>query len=181
MSSVGRAAAWPQARARRRRTLPDLSARTALDDAGARGPSLIDQPRSNRRRPVLYLMTPTGFQPDASTLQCPIPGNCFNHPSTIDLSRVFGSGFANVPLPAHSRVIDSDFGESQSNGGQAGWWEIELVGVARRRSGTRSWPARDWRRYARCRRRASESPTTSVRTRTCSSASSPRRGRRFET
>jgi hypothetical protein len=80
--------------------------------------------------PVLYVMTPTGFRPDASTLQCPIPGNCINHPSTIDLSRVFGPGFADVPLPAHSHIIDSDLAESQSNGGQAGWWEIEVIGVS---------------------------------------------------
>jgi hypothetical protein len=75
-------------------------------------------------------MTPTGFRPDASTLQCPIPGNCINHPSTIDLSRVFGPGFADVPLPAHSHIIDSDLAESQSDGGQAGWWEIEVIGVS---------------------------------------------------
>ena len=49
--------------------------------------------------PVLYVMTPTGFTPDVSTLQCPIAGNCIDHPSTIDLSRVFGPGFADVPLP----------------------------------------------------------------------------------
>ena len=80
--------------------------------------------------PVLYVVTPTGFTPPVSTLQCPVPGACINHPSTIDLSRVFGPGFANVPLPAHSHVIDSDLPESQANGGQAGWWEIEVVGVS---------------------------------------------------
>jgi hypothetical protein len=80
--------------------------------------------------PVLYVMTPTGFTPDASTLQCPIAGNCINHPSTIDLSRVFGPGFADVPLPAHSHIIDSDLPESRANGGQAGWWEIEVIGVS---------------------------------------------------
>lgn len=80
--------------------------------------------------PVLYVMTPTGFRPADATLQCPIPGNCINHPSTIDLSRVFGASFANVPLPAHSHIIDSDLDESQSNGGQAGWWEIQVIGVS---------------------------------------------------
>lgn len=80
--------------------------------------------------PVLYVVTPTGFTPATSTLQCPVPGACINHPSTIDLSRVFGPGFANVPLPAHSHVIDSSLPESQANGGQAGWWEIEVVGVS---------------------------------------------------
>ena len=80
--------------------------------------------------PVLYVVTPTGFTPATSTLQCPVAGACINHPSTIDLSRVFGPGFANVPLPAHSHVIDSSLPESQANGGQAGWWEIEVVGVS---------------------------------------------------
>lgn len=80
--------------------------------------------------PVLYVMTPTGFTPDVSTLQCPIPGNCINHPSTIDLSRVFGPGFADVPLPPHSHIIDSELAESRADGGQAGWWEIEVVGVS---------------------------------------------------
>ena len=80
--------------------------------------------------PVLYVMTPTGFTPDVSTLQCPIAGNCINHPSTIDLSRVFGPGFADVPLPPHSHIIDSALPESQANGGQAGWWEIEVIGVS---------------------------------------------------
>ena len=80
--------------------------------------------------PVLYVMTPTGFRPPESTLQCPTVGNCIDHPSTIDLSRVFGPGFANVPLPAHSHIIDSDLSESQANGGQAGWWEINVIGVS---------------------------------------------------
>lgn len=80
--------------------------------------------------PVLYVMTPTGFRPAESTLQCPVVGFCINHPSTIDLSRVFGPGFANVPLPAHSHIIDSDLAESQGNGGEAGWWEINVIGVS---------------------------------------------------
>jgi hypothetical protein len=80
--------------------------------------------------PVLYVMTPTGFRPPDATLQCPVVGSCINHPSTIDLSRVFGPGFADVPLPAHSHIIDSDLSESQANGGQAGWWEIEVIGVS---------------------------------------------------
>ena len=79
--------------------------------------------------PILYVMTPMGFTPDPSTLQCPIPGNCINHPSTIDLSRVLGPGSSNVLLPAHSHIIDSDLGESQADGGQAGWWEINVIGV----------------------------------------------------
>lgn len=95
-------------------------------EAGADGTS---DPRPGKI-PVLYVMTPTGFRPAESTLQCPIVGNCINHPSTIDLSRVFGPGFADVPLPAHSHIIDSDLSESQADGGQAGWWEIKVIGVS---------------------------------------------------
>jgi hypothetical protein len=42
---------------------------------------------------------------------------------------VFGPSKADVPLPAHSHIIDSDLPESQANGGEAGWWEIEVIGV----------------------------------------------------
>lgn len=70
--------------------------------------------------PTLYVMTPVGFRPDDSTLHCPIVGSCINHPSTIDVSRVFGPGFEDVPLPAHSHIIDQVHG---------GWWELEVIGV----------------------------------------------------
>ena len=68
--------------------------------------------------PVLYVMTPLGFRPDAATLQCPIVGSCINHPFTIDLSRIGGP--ADAPLPAHSHIIDQRHG---------GWWELEVIGV----------------------------------------------------
>jgi hypothetical protein len=35
-----------------------------------------------------------------------------------------------VPLHAHSHVIDTELDESRTNGGQAGWWEVQLVGVS---------------------------------------------------
>ena len=79
--------------------------------------------------PVLYVMTPIGFRPPDATLQCPVVGSCINHPSTIDLSRLFGPSAANAPLPAHSHIIDTDLAESHANGGQAGWWEIHVIGV----------------------------------------------------
>ena len=79
--------------------------------------------------PFLFVMTPIGFRPADATLQCPVVGFCINHPSTIDLSRVFGPTKADVPLPAHSHIIDSSLPESQANGGQAGWWEIVVIGV----------------------------------------------------
>ncbi|HET7600831.1 MAG TPA: hypothetical protein VFK09_11090 [Gemmatimonadales bacterium] len=70
--------------------------------------------------PTLFVLTPMGFRPDASTLHCPVVGQCINHPSTIDLSRLFGPSTANAPLPAHSHVIN------QVNGN---WWELDVVGV----------------------------------------------------
>jgi hypothetical protein len=70
--------------------------------------------------PELYVMTPLGFRPDESTLQCPIVGECINHPSTIDLSRLFGASVANAPLPAHSHIVEEVSGN---------WWELEVIGV----------------------------------------------------
>lgn len=70
--------------------------------------------------PVLYVMTPMGFRPDASTLHCPIVGQCINHPSTIDLSRLLGASAANAPLPAHSHIIEVRNGN---------WWELHVIGV----------------------------------------------------
>jgi hypothetical protein len=64
------------------------------------------------------VMTPLGFTPDG--LQCPVAGDCINHPSTLDLSPIFGAGAENVALPPHSHIVDVD---------QGGWWEIEVVGV----------------------------------------------------
>lgn len=77
------------------------------------------------RIPVLYVMVPLGFRPAESTLQCPEVGGCINHPSTIDLSRVFGPGTENAALPAHSHIV----GDEGRAGADAGWWEIEVVGV----------------------------------------------------
>jgi len=70
--------------------------------------------------PILYVMTPIGFRPAESTLQCPVVGHCINHPSTIDLSRVFGPGTENAPLPAHSHIVD----QAEGN-----WWELHVIGV----------------------------------------------------
>lgn len=76
--------------------------------------------------PTLYVVVPLFPGVDASTLQCPEAGNCVDHPSTIDLSRVFGAGTENAPLPPHSHVLGDEPGASQANGG---WWDVEVVGV----------------------------------------------------
>lgn len=104
---------------------PPTSGAPSQCEAGEDG--TID-PRPGKK-PTLYVMTPIGFRPADATLQCPVVGSCINHPSTIDLSRVFGPGSANVPLPAHSHIIDSQLPESMATGGNAGWWELRVIGV----------------------------------------------------
>jgi hypothetical protein len=69
--------------------------------------------------PELWVVVPLGFTPPEGTLQCPA-ANCVAHPHDIDLSRVFGPGTEDVPLPAHSHVIDDL---------QGGWWKTFVVGV----------------------------------------------------
>jgi hypothetical protein len=71
----------------------------------------------------LYVVVPLGFTPPKSTLQCPVAGHCIDHPNTIDLSAVLGSGTSDVLLPAHSHVV------ATANGGQAEWWNVDVVGV----------------------------------------------------
>jgi hypothetical protein len=77
-------------------------------------------PIGNPDIPELWVVVPLGFTPPEGTLQCPVAGNCINHPHDIDLSRVFGAGTESVPLPAHSHVIDDL---------QGGWWKTFVVGV----------------------------------------------------
>jgi hypothetical protein len=70
--------------------------------------------------PELWVVVPLGFTPPEGTLQCPVAGNCIDHPHDIDLSRVFGVGTESLALPAHSHVIDDL---------QGGWWKTFVVGV----------------------------------------------------
>ena len=70
----------------------------------------------------LYVIVPLGFTPPASTLQCPA-GNCIDHPHTIDLTSVLGSGTGNLPLPAHSHIV------ATANSHQSEWWNVDIVGV----------------------------------------------------
>jgi len=77
-------------------------------------------PITNPDIPELWVVVPLGFTPPQGTLQCPVAGNCINHPHDVDLSRVFGPGTENVLLPAHSHVIDDL---------QGGWWKTFVVGV----------------------------------------------------
>jgi hypothetical protein len=70
--------------------------------------------------PVAYVTVPLFEDTEGITLHCPVAGDCINHPSTIDLSRVFGPDTKNAALPAHSHVIDVKRG---------GWWVVEVNGV----------------------------------------------------
>jgi len=80
-------------------------------------------PTNGTSIPVLYVMVPLGFTPAAGTLHCPTVGNCVAHPPTLDMTRVFGAGTVNSPLPAHSNIIiDLD---SHSDGP----WKVEVIGV----------------------------------------------------
>lgn len=81
------------------------------------------EPSNDTAIPVLYVMVPLGFTPAASTLHCPNVGNCVAHPSTLDMTRVFGAGTQNSPLPPHSHIIiDIDNHDD-------GPWEVEVIGV----------------------------------------------------
>lgn len=80
--------------------------------------------------PVLYVTVPLFALNNPETLQCPVAGNCINHPSTIDLTAIesiVGPGAGNALLPPHSHVVGDD--DMSRQGPNAGWWEIEVVGV----------------------------------------------------
>ena len=70
----------------------------------------------------LYVIVPLGFTPPKWTLQCPA-GTCIDHPHTIDLSSVLGSGTGNLTLPAHSHIV------ATANSHQSEWWNVDVVGV----------------------------------------------------
>ena len=77
-------------------------------------------PVANANRSTLYVMVPLFTPTENLNLQCPVSGNCVNHPMNLDLSRVFGAGAASVALPPHSHILDGPAG---------GWWDIKVVGV----------------------------------------------------
>jgi hypothetical protein len=66
-------------------------------------------------------VTPQGFSPPESTLQCPVAGQCIDHPHTIDLSRLMGDSNATLPPHSHILVDDESF--------QSTWWPVVVVGV----------------------------------------------------
>ncbi len=81
------------------------------------------QPPRGGNDPVVYVTVPLFADTDGITLHCPVAGDCINHPTTMDLSRVFGAGSEDALLPPHSHVVDVKRG---------GWWLIEVNGVTTR-------------------------------------------------
>jgi hypothetical protein len=71
----------------------------------------------------IYVLVPLGFTPPQDTLACPTAGHCIDHPSSLDLSRVFGSSSGNVALPPHSHVLED------KESFQSTWWPVVVVGV----------------------------------------------------
>ena len=86
----------------------------------------------------LYVIVPLGFTPPKSTLQCPA-GHCIDHPGTIDLTSVLGSGTGNLPLPAHSHIV------ATANSHQSEWWNVDVVGV----KSLAAWDKLIWAKSAR--------------------------------
>ncbi len=69
----------------------------------------------------IYVMTPLGFTP--ANLQCPVEGNCIDHPMTVDASRILGPSTTNALLPPHSHII-VDREDALSS-----WWPVIVIGV----------------------------------------------------
>jgi hypothetical protein len=99
---------------------PPSSGSPSQCEAGATAQS---NPPSGPVVSPLRTVTPQGFTPPESTLQCPVAGHCIDHPESIDLSRLFGSSSTDVTLPPHSHILIDD--ESF----QSSWWPVIVVGV----------------------------------------------------
>jgi hypothetical protein len=89
----------------------------ALSGCEAGAPATT-QPPSGPVVSNVYLLIPVGFSPPAATLHCPVPGQCIDHPATIDLSRLVGDQGKNTILPAHSLVIEDE------EAFQSTWWPM---------------------------------------------------------
>ena len=79
------------------------------------------RPPSGKVVSPIYVMTPIGFTP--KNLQCPVPGNCIDHPFTVDASRVFGPAAKNAMLPPHSHII------VDRENALSSWWPVVVIGV----------------------------------------------------
>jgi len=72
--------------------------------------------------PTIYAIAAVGgIQPDVATLACPPGSVCLNHPAMIDVSRVRGPGFENVPALPHSHIVTKR---------RAGWFNTVNIRVS---------------------------------------------------
>ena len=107
----------------------------------------------------LYVIVPLGFQPPKATLACPIAGHCIDHPSTIDLSGVFGSSkYDNVKLPAHSHIITT------LNNRKPEWWNVVVIGVTNRSSWNEIVAAKSYAKVSALRREGDKAVTGNITT-----------------
>ena len=82
-------------------------------------------PVGNANRSVLFVLVPLFPNPVPAPMCA--EASCPNHPLNVDLSRIAGAlgvtsaeTLANVPLPAHSHILDGNAG---------GWWQVKVVAV----------------------------------------------------
>lgn len=128
MTTLGSTAAWVNGQVRSITYNQDFFCRTPPSSGASSscevGEAATQRPDNQGRPiPILYVMTPIGFRPAEATLHCPTVGNCVAHPTTVDLSRLFGSSAANAQLPAHSHILDTEAGN------QFTAFEIKVIGV----------------------------------------------------
>ncbi len=107
----------------------------------------------------LYVIVPIGFTPARSTLACPVAGHCIDHPSTIDLSGVFGSAtYDNVKLPPHSHIITT------TNSAKAEWWDVVVIGVTSHATWDKVVAAKSYAEISRLRNAGAKTVTGNIPT-----------------
>lgn len=107
----------------------------------------------------LYVIVPVGFTPARRTLACPVAGHCIDHPSTIDLSGVFGSAkYDNVKLPPHSHIITT------TNSRKAEWWDVVVVGVTNDATWNKIVAAKSYAEITRLRNAGAKTVTANIPT-----------------
>ena len=84
------------------------------------------RPPSGKVVSPIYVITPIGFTP--KNLQCPVVGNCIDHPARIDASRVRGDSAKNALAPAHSHII------VDRENALSSWWPVVIIGVTNARA-----------------------------------------------
>lgn len=99
-------------------------------EAGAKYTQL--PPHAASQDPV-YIVVPLGFTPTGTSPQCATPGNCIDHPGSMDLTRLAPAldpilhttpaQLANAPLSPHSHFIDD------RNTNLPEWWNVVVVGA----------------------------------------------------